>query len=316
MAGVTDAAFRRIVAKYGKPDVLFTEFTSCDGLCSAGRDRLLPDLLYHESERPVVAQIFGSDPENFYKTAVLVRQLGFDGIDINTGCPDKSVEKQGAGAALIREPRLAREIIRATQRGAGDLPVSVKTRLGYNQNVIGEWVSHLLEEGPAAITIHARTRVEMSKVPARWHDLEPAVRARDQAGSSTLILGNGDIGTISEAGRAAAEYGLDGVMIGRGIYGNPWLFNRCVSRADLSINQRLDVLVEHARLFEITFNRKKHFAIMRKFFSSYVSGVPSARLLKSQLMETDSADEVAEVISDYLNGALMVAATCKNNERP
>ena len=177
MADVTDAASRRIIAKYGKPDVMWTEFVSCDGLCSAkGRKALLVDLKYSEAERPIVAQIFGSTPAHFYECARLLKKLKFDGIDINMGCPDRKVEKQGGGAKLMLNPQLAQEIIRETKRGAGGLPVSVKTRIGYNQRDVAKWIGTLIEAEPAAITIHARTRKEMSKVPADWQAIAEVVR--------------------------------------------------------------------------------------------------------------------------------------------
>ena len=166
MANVTDAAFRRIIAKYGKPDVIWTEFVSADGLLSKGRDKLLIDLEYSEAERPIVAQLFSGNPEKMYEAAKLVKKLGFDGLDINMGCPDRSIEKSGAGAALIRNPNLARAVLRSAKEGAGGLPVSVKTRLGYNKDILDDWLPELLAEKPAAVTIHARTRKEMSKVPA------------------------------------------------------------------------------------------------------------------------------------------------------
>ncbi len=225
MANVTDAAFRHIIANYGRPDVLWTEFVSCDGLCSEGKERLLVDLKFGESERPIVAQFFGATPEHFYKCAQLAQELGFDGIDINMGCPDRSVEKQGAGAALIKNPYLAQKIIYETMRGAGTLPVSVKTRIGYTQNTLHEWLKYLLETECAAITIHARTRKEMSAVPARWDTIREAVEIRDtfcKGKEKTLVLGNGDVTTIAEAHARAQETGVDGIMIGRGIFGNPW----------------------------------------------------------------------------------------------
>lgn len=197
MANVTDCAFRQIIATYGKPDVLWTEFVSCDGLCSEGKENILIDLKYSEIERPIIAQIFGSKPDNFYKTALMLQELGFDGIDINMGCPDKSVSgKQGSGAALIQDPKLAQQIILETKRGAGQLPVSVKTRLGFNKNVIDTWLPNLLETEPAAITLHARTKKEMSKVPAHWDQIARAVEIRnhfDTSENRTLLLGNGDV---------------------------------------------------------------------------------------------------------------------------
>ena len=302
MAGVTDTVFRQIVAKYGRPDVFFTEFVSCDGLCSTGRDNLLRDLEYSESERPIVGQIFSSKPENFYKTAQLLQELKFDGIDINTGCPDRSVEKQGAGAALIRNPELIKRIIRETKRGAKNLPVSVKTRLGYDKDIIHDWLRHLLEVEPVAVSIHARTRNEMSKVPANWNAIKLAVEIRDEVKSESLIIGNGDITSLQEAQIMVEQTGADGVMIGRGIYGNPWLFNRNKFRNEMSWNKRLDVLLEHALLFDATYGSNKNFAIMRKFFNAYVSGHPAAKSLKMRLMETGNATQVAQVINDYVSG--------------
>ena len=222
LADVTDAAFRRIIAKYGKPDVTWTEFVSVDGLCSPGREVLLRDFMYTEAERPIVAQIFGSKPDNFFKVAQLIRELGFDGIDINMGCPDRNIEKQGGGAAMMTTPELAQEVIRATQEVGGGLPVSVKTRVGWNKVELDTWIPKLLEMKLAAITVHARTRKEMSLVPARWgHVAEVVAMAK---GSGTLIIGNGDVRDIPDAKAKVVETGADGVMLGRAIFGNPWLF--------------------------------------------------------------------------------------------
>jgi len=236
MADVTDAAFRRLIAKYsnhgepqGGPDVFYTEFVSCDGLCSKGREALLTDFKYSKEEHPIVAQIFGSNPGHFRECAALIKELGFDGIDINMGCPDKSVEKQCAGAALIKTPALARELIRAAQEGGGGLPVSVKTRVGYNKVILDEWLPEILAEEPAMVTIHARTRKEMSLVPARWEHVARAVEiahefAEKHDTERTLIVGNGDVKDLSDAKEKARETGADGVMLGRAIFGNPWLF--------------------------------------------------------------------------------------------
>ncbi len=305
MANVTDAAFRRIIAKYGKPDVLWTEFVSCDGLCSEGRKELLVDFMYSESERPIVAQIFGATPEHYYETALLLQELGFDGIDINMGCPDKSVTgKQGSGAALILEPDLATKIIAETKRGAGPLPVSVKTRLGYNHNVLDTWLKTLLDTGLAAITIHARTKKEMSLVPARWEEIKKAVAIRDSFDSSpdhTLILGNGDVKNLEDAGNKVKETGCDGVMIGRGIFGNPWLFNR-IHGLQVSTEERLKVMVEHTQLFEELFKEKKPFDIMKKHYKAYVNGFDGAKELRVELMGAATSNEVATIVSQFING--------------
>lgn len=266
MADVTDAAFRQIIAKYGKPDVIFTEFTSVAGLCSPGREKLLVDFWYTESERPIVAQIFGNNPAQFYEVAKLIKKRGFDGIDINMGCPDRSVEKQGGGAALIKNPNLAQEIIKETKRGAGKLPVSVKTRLGYIKIDL-DWIRALLEAKPAALIVHMRTRKEMSKVPAYWDAMADIVALRNKMFTTSkkrpLILGNGDVQTIAEAYEKVARYGCDGVMIGRGIFGNPWLFKTSgkkgyISSApshcpQISLEEKLRVMLEHTYVFEKLF---------------------------------------------------------------
>src|SRR3989338_2438042 len=226
MEDVTDAAFLRLIARYGKPSVMFSEFTSADGLVLApeeGKTKLLKKLLYSEEERPIVAQLFTAVPARMEAAARLTADLGFDGIDINMGCPDKAVEKSGCGAALIKNPSLARELIRAAKKSG--LPVSVKTRIGYNTDQLDAWLPELLAEEPAAVTIHARTRKEMSDVPARWDTVARAVALRDSLGSKTLILGNGDVKDIADARAKAAETKCDGVMLGRAVYGNPWLFS-------------------------------------------------------------------------------------------
>ncbi len=301
MAGVTDTVFRQIIAKYGRPDIFYTEFVSCDGLCSPGRKILLNDLRFREVERPILAQFFGSKAENFYKSAQLAAELRFNGIDINTGCPDKSVEKQGAGAALIRNPKLTKAIIKATSKGAGNLPVSVKTRLGYDRNDTEDWIKHLLEMQPAAIIIHARTRNDMSKVPAKWDEIAKAVAVRNNLDSQTLIIGNGDVNSLEQGKKLANDSGADGVMIGRGIFGNPWLFNEGIQLSQISFEQRIKVLLEHAALFEKTYGVNKHFAIMRKFFNSYVSGFPSAKSLRMNLMTTQNYGDVEQVVNRYLH---------------
>lgn len=300
MANVTDAAFRIMLAKYGKPDVMWTEFVSCDGLMSEGRKNILIDLKFDKSERPIVAQIFGSKPENFYKTALLLQELGFDGIDINMGCPDRNVEKQGAGAALMKNPRLAKEIILETMRGAGKLPVSIKTRIGYNKNELTKWLPNLLETEPAAITIHARTRKEMSDVPARWEHIAEAVQIRneyDKSKNKTLILGNGDIANFADGLKKIKETGADGAMIGRGLFGNPWFFR---SSFTPTVEDKLNALVEHTGLFESLLVEHKSFDIMKKHFKAYVAGFDGAKELRIKLMATKNADEVKVIINEYL----------------
>lgn len=304
MANVTDAAFRQIIARYGKPDVIWTEFVSCEGLCSVGKQSLLPDLRFGEQERPIVAQIFGSNPATFYKTALLLQELGFDGIDINMGCPDKSVSgKQASGAALIKTPRLAQEIIRETKRGAGALPVSVKTRIGFNADTLETWLPYVLEAEPAVITLHARTKKELSLVPAHWNRIADAVALRDRYDSSpekTLIFGNGDVRDLKDAREKIAQTGCDGIMIGRGIFGNPWLFNRERDYQTVTVAEKFQVLIEHTELFQELLGEHKNFALMKKHYKAYVSGFDGAKELRVELMEAADIPTIKKLIQRFL----------------
>lgn len=306
MADVTDAAFRRIIAARGKPDVMWTEFVAVDGLLSPGRDVLLKDFMYTEAERPIVAQIFGSKPDNFFKVAQMIAGLGFDGIDINMGCPDRNVEKQGGGASLIKHPSLAKEIIAATKEGAPTLPVSVKTRVGYNTVELDTWLPALLESKLAAVTIHARTRKEMSDVPARWSHVADAVALRNSLAPETLIIGNGDVIDLADAKQKAHDTGADGVMLGRAIFGNPWLFSPppTMSRPgldmDVRVEEKLRVMVEHTKLFMELLGEVKNFAIMKKHYKAYVNGFDGAKELRIKLMETNNVEEVSQIVAEYL----------------
>ncbi len=327
MADVTDSSFRFVISKHSDiPHVTWTEFVSADGLRLApevGRQKLLKDLEYGEMERPIIAQFFTSNPESMRYAGKLALELGFDGVDINMGCPDKSIEKQGAGAALIKTPKLARELIRAAREGSeGKLPVSVKTRLGYNTDQLEEWLPELLAENPAVITIHARTRKEMSKVPARWERVKRAVEIRNsiQAPSLalprrgrasenpfplergrgeadyTLIFGNGDVESLEDAYRKEEETGCDGVMLGRAIFGNPFLF----STHTPTIQEKLEALVEHTRAFEEKLGSVKSFAIMKKHFKAYVKDFDHSHDLRQRLMECESSAQVESIISSFL----------------
>lgn len=304
MADVTDAAFRRIIAKYGKPDVLWTEFVSVAGLCSRGREKLLADLRYTENERPIVAQIFGNDPGQFREVAAQLAEMGFDGIDINMGCPDRSVEKQGGGAALIKDPIRARRILEATIAGAESggkrIPVSVKTRAGYNKPELETWLPYLLEARPAALTLHARTRKEMSKVPARWEHVREAALIRDRISPETLLIGNGDVKSAEEGRRLAREYGADGAMIGRGIFGNPWLFHSTRRPEDIPLAERFAVMIEHTKLFEELMQGVKSFAVMKKHYKAYVHGFDGAKELRTELMEAPDAAAVERIVLAWL----------------
>ncbi len=316
MADVTDPAFRRIIAKYGKPDVMWTEFVSADGLFrggGGGYQGLVKDLAYSEAERPIVAQFFTGIPEMMRKAAALAVELGFDGVDINMGCPDKGIVKSGAGAHLLRHPKLAQEIVLAAKEGAGALPVSVKTRIGWSRDELETLLPVLLETDPAVITIHARTRDEMSAVPARWEHVKRAVEIRNQSGRETLIFGNGDVASIQDAVEKATLSGCDGVMLGRAIFGNPWLF--ADSRRNLLNTteiwptpevklpeeilpeEKLKVLLEHTCLYGEILPHKA-FAIMKKHFKAYVSGWDGAKELRMKLMAANNAREFAAILEN------------------
>lgn len=307
LANVTDAAFRRVIAKYSKPKgphVFYTEFVSADGLVLGNRDILLKDLMFTEAERPIVAQFFSSTPEYMEKAAALAQELGFDGVDINMGCPDKSVEKQGGGAALIKTPEKAVALIEAAKRGAPKLPISVKTRAGYNKDTLEEWIPVLLKAEPAALILHARTRKEMSKVPARWERVKRAVEIRDEMGSKTLIIGNGDLIDVTDAEIKVQESGADGAMLGRAIFGRPWLFANSGELTNMSVEKRLRVGVEHAEAFQELLGDIKNFAIMRKHFKAYCEGFPGAKELRMELMETKNAEEVKEIVENFISSKL------------
>lgn len=320
MADVTDASFRRMIAKYsaherkdgtiGGADVTWTEFVSADGLKRApepGRQKLLADLIYSESERPIVAQLFSSNPENMEYAAGLCLELGFDGVDINMGCPDRSIEKQGCGSAMIKNPGVAREIIKAAKRGAksdnGGIPVSVKTRVGYNRDELDTWLPELLAEEPAVVTIHARTRKEMSKVPAEWERVARAVEIRNavQGGNiKTLILGNGDIVDLKDAEAKVAMTKADGAMLGRAIFGNPWLFHPEKSVLDVSTSERLSAMLEHTKLYTEILGGLKSFALMKKHYKAYVKDFPGANELRQKLMEQENYEAIEAVVQDFM----------------
>lgn len=303
MSGITDEAFRLMLLKHGRPDVFWTEFVSVDGLFSRGKEVLLKNFKFTKAEHPIVAQIFGADPELFEKAAAMVKKLGFDGVDINMGCPNKDIEKYGAGAALIKNPDLAKQIIRAAKKGAGKIPVSVKTRIGYKEDEIDKWIRSLLEENLAALTVHLRTRKEASKPPAHWELAKKIVKLRDKISPETLVFGNGDVRSLKEAHQLAKKTGLDGIMMGRGILENPWLFSDKIPAP----RERLNAIIKHAEIFQKLNKdnldkrgRIKNFASIKKFFKAYASGFDGAKDLRERLMKTKNLTEARKIIENFL----------------
>jgi len=309
MDDVTDTVFRQIVAGCASPDLFFTEFVNVDGLQSPGRDRLLKKLQMMGAETSLVAQLWGLKPENFRKTAqqiadgTFAREFGlpegvnFVGIDLNMGCPAKSEVKSGACSALIKNPALAVEIIKATQEGAGNLPVSVKTRLGFNE-IDFSWHETLLRQNLHMLTIHGRTRKEMSKVPAHWDDIGTIRELRDKLAPQTLIVGNGDVESRQQGLELAAKYQLDGIMVGRGIFHDPYLFADSSPWSTKTREERMALYARHVKLFADTWKESdRRIATLNKFCKIYVSDFDGAKELREQLMEADSTAELLDLLA-------------------
>lgn len=323
MYDVTDAAFRCIIARYGKPDVFYTEFVSTDGLMSEGYDRLINHLWFDKSEHPIVAQVFGTKPDKFKDTAKLAVKLGFDGFDVNMGCPDKGIIKTGSCAGLFHNPQLAKEIILASKEGINEaaqelgvpeIPVSIKIRIGDTKIDWENWIATLLEAQPAAIAIHLRTRKEMSKVPAHWDEMPKIVKFINEhttAETRPLIIGNGDVANLNDARRLVEETGCDGAMLGRAIFGNPWLFTNKEevrnseskgydsTSLEISREEKIKVLLEHVKLYNELFLNTKPFDVMKRHFKAYIHGFDGAAELRAELYECKTAEEVESIINRH-----------------
>lgn len=310
MDDVTDTVFRQTVADCAAPDLYFTEFANVDGLQSVGRPKLLKKLQFAASETRLVAQVWGLKPENFYKTAqqiadgTFAREFGlpegcnFIGIDLNMGCPAKSEVGNGTCAALMNNRPLALEIIQATQEGAaGKLPVSVKTRLGFGE-VDFSWHELLLQQKLNMLTVHGRTKREMSKVPAHWDDIGKVRELRDAIAPDTLIVGNGDVATYAHGLELAEQYKLDGIMIGRGIFQDPYVFSGRSPWADRTREQRIELYTKHVKLFADTWkNRERPVYTLNKFCKVYINGFDGAKELREQLMVADSPAELLSLLA-------------------
>jgi tRNA-dihydrouridine synthase len=347
MDGVTDATFRHTVAMHGKPDVSFTEFTHVHDVCW-GPEFLLDSLLYHEAERPIVAQLYGKDPDLFYRAAHAVCELGFDGLDINMGCPSRSVASSGSGAGLIRTPDVAHAIMQAARQGIADwaagqtlegaglkpsrvaaiermneqrqdarplvrqkIPLSVKTRLGYDVVVVDRWIKHLLMEQPAVISLHGRTLEQMYRGEADWSAIARA--AEIARGSGTLLFGNGDVHSLQEVVRRVRDTGVDGVLVGRATLGAPWFF-RQKEEARVLLQQhlpgkgpepvvppldvRFELLLDHARRFEAACGPGQ-FRRMRKHLGWYCKGFSHAASLRANMVRVSSVADLEQVLANF-----------------
>lgn len=298
MDDVTDVVFRSVVSDCAPPDLFFTEFVNVDGLQSPGRPRLIHKLARDpQTDRKIIAQIWGKTPENYKKTAAELVDMGFDGVDINMGCPEKTVVKNGCCSALINDRELAGEIIRAVQEGVGGrIPVSVKTRLGWNEIDL-TWHEYLLGFDLDMLTVHLRTRKEMSEVPAHWDLLHQIVALRDSRSPATKIVGNGDVLSRQEGIKYATDTGADGIMIGRGIFKDPFCFAQDSPWEALSRDERVLLYLKHVTRFHETYqNRERNFQTLKRFCKVYINGFDSASELRDSVMRTDSIDQILDIL--------------------
>jgi tRNA-dihydrouridine synthase len=311
MEDVTDTVFREVVLSVSDPDalnVVFTEFSSTDGLChEKGRPKVIKRLLVNASEMKLlksrntklVAQIWGSDPKKFRLSAKLISEMNlFDGVDINMGCPAKKVVKNKSCANLINFPELAKEIIYATAEST-HLPVSIKTRIGFSRIVTEEWISHLLETKPEAITIHGRTRKMMSNGAALWDEIGKAVNFRDKLGSETLIIGNGEVFSYSDAMNRIKQYGVDGVMVGTGVFKNPWMFN--INPVEITVSHRIELMRKHITLYQDTWGTGKDYNVLKRFFKIYLNGFSNAAHWRDAFMRAHGYEEALKLLAEMEN---------------
>ncbi len=301
MDGVTDSAFRRLLVGVGKPDLMMTEFVSVDQIFSGGVEVVNQALEYSEMERPLIAQIWGVSPDMFCSAGEMLVKFGFDGVDINMGCPSRNIISKGACSALVKDKPLAGRLIQGLKKGvAGELPVSVKIRIGFDKVVTEEWVEYLLKQGIDALTVHGRTTKELSKVPADWEEIAKAVAVRDRMGVDTVVIGNGDVGSLEEANEKVDKYGVDGVMIGRGIFHDPWLFNKNESILNKSIDEKLGLLIRHLDLWEEIWGDERDFNRLKRFFKIYATGFKGSAKLRDDLMRCESIGEVREMVANVV----------------
>ncbi len=298
MEDVTDIVFRHVVSEAARPDVFFTEFTNTESFCHPeGIHSVRGRLTFSEDEQPMVAHIWGDKPEQFRETSIQLAKIGFKGIDLNMGCPVANVAKKGKGSGLILRPDVAAEIIQATK--AGGLPVSVKTRLGYYEiDEWKDWLKHVFEQDIANLSIHLRTRKEMSKVDAHWELIEAIKNLRDEIAPNTLLTINGDIPDRKTGLELAEKYGIDGVMIGRGIFHNPFAFEK--EPREHTSKELLDLLILHLSLFnKYEKDEIRQFKSLRRFFKIYVRGIRGASELRHQLMNTQSIAEARALLDEF-----------------
>lgn len=301
MDDVTDTVFRQIIADCAPPDMYFTEFVNVDGLQSVGREKLIHKLAFSSKEEPIIAQIWGLKPENFYKTTKELIKMGFAGVDINMGCPEKTVVKNGACSALMNNRDLAAEIIQATQKAAaGKIPVSVKTRLGFNEIDLS-WQEFLLHQNLDMLSIHGRTKKQMSKVPSNWTAISDIRKLRDKISPKTQIVGNGDVLSRDQGLELAKKYKLDGIMIGRGVFQDPYIFAKNSPWLLKDPSERIELYKKHIQLFKDTYmHNERSIRTLNKYCKIYINGFDGAKDLRDKLMHAESIDQLLKLV-DKIN---------------
>ncbi len=332
MADVTDEVFREMIVKYSRPsgpDIFWTEFVSADGLNSAGKKNLMRDLVFDKKESPILAQIFSSKKENILEAIKLVYKLGFDGVDLNMGCPDRSVEKQLSGSAMMKYPKLSREVVEASRKLVDEInkkdktkhfSFSAKTRLGYNKIEYEKWFPNILDFEPDIFSIHLRTRKELSLVEAHWEISFEVVNfikkyCKENDLKTPIIFLNGDVKSPRQIKEKIKFSTCDGIMIGRGVFGTPWFFNEKEFKKRESQNldskkgkenilYRLEILKEHTRLFEKKLGKIKNFNLMKKHYKSYINGFDGAKELRIDLMEAKDYKEVKKIVDKFIKDKL------------
>ncbi len=296
MEGVTDTVFRQMISSVARPDIMVTEFVNVEGFCSRGKAAISQSLLFSDNERPLLVQLWGIHPENFADAAYEVKEAGFDGIDINMGCPQRDVIKNGACGALIKTPKKAENIIRAIRDAVPDMPLSVKTRIGFDTVQTEEWISFLLSMPIDSLIIHGRTVREMSKTPAHWDEIQKAVHLRNSLRSKIIIVGNGDVKNRDDAILKARTYGTDGIMIGRGVFHDIYAFASHTQKQKETKKMLLGLLRKHLEFHQSVWGENKSYQTLKKFFKTYVRDFKGATELRMKLMGTQSVKEALTLL--------------------
>lgn len=297
MEDVTDTVFRQIIASIKSPDLFYTEFVNVNGLFSMGRDKVMTRLKYTPTEKPLIVQLWGSNPDYFYYASRFVKDMGFDGVDINMGCSVSKVTSKGAGSGLINADRgLVKDIISAVKDGVDGLPVSVKTRVGWLHYDL-DWIRFLLEQDLDVLTVHGRTATGVHSKKPNWGRIRASVEIRDELGKKTLIFGNGGVTTLKQAKRYIKKCNVDGIMIGKAAINNPWIFS---GREVVPLSESFETFRKHILLFKETWGDTRDFNTLKKFVSSYINGFVGSQEIRTDLMQTTNIDELLSKVEGLI----------------